>query len=260
MNQWAINRKRVIWGIIIGAAVLAVGMPMYLLLNVTPTCFDNLQNSDETGVDCGGSCKLICNDQTLSLIMKGDPRVIWVSPNTYEIAVRVENPNIYAQVLIAPYTINIYGADSVVPLKVINAQTFIPKHSTFGIFQGPFNFGDATPVRATFVWGEAGFIWEKNIDLIPEFNIKNGVISNTEKNPRLEAEVSSPTLTPVYNIELVAFVSDASGNIIATSKTFVDVLNPGEIVQVVFSWPNPFMGQWATFEIIPRILPDKSYI
>lgn len=260
MNQWAINRKRVILGIALGVIVLIIGIPTYLFFNISPTCSDSKQNGDESGVDCGGSCKLICSNETLPLIMKGDPRVLKVATSTYEVVVTVENPNVSGQVFLAPYTINIYGADSAVPLKVIQAQTFIPKHSTFGIFQGPFNLGSAVPVRATFVWGEGSFVWEKNLNPVPELDIKDGALSNLDKTPRLEATLSSAFLSKVANIELVALVSDQNGNIISASKTFVDVLNPGEVVPIVFSWPNPFVGQATTFEIIPRILPDKSFI
>jgi len=260
MNQWAKNRKRTVLSVIVLVLILIVSLPLYWFFHRTPTCTDNKKNGDETGVDCGGSCKLICSNETLPLIMKGDPRVLKVATSTYEVVVQVENPNVSGQVFLAPYTINIYGADSAVPLKVIQAQTFIPKNSTFGIFQGPFNFGDTVPVRATFIWGESSFVWEKNLNPVPELDIKDGVLSNLDKAPRLEATLSSAFLSKVSNIELVALVSDQNGNIIATSKTFVDVLNPGETVPVVFSWPNPFLGQGTTFEIIPRILPDKSFI
>ena len=32
-------------------------------MSTAPTCFDKLQNGQETGIDCGGTCQLKCNNQ-----------------------------------------------------------------------------------------------------------------------------------------------------------------------------------------------------
>jgi len=260
MNQWAINRKRIILGIVIVVFLTLISITTYLFFNRTPTCFDGQMNGGETGLDCGGPCNLICSSEALSLIMKGDPRVLEVATSTYAVAILVENPNVSGQVFRAPYTINIYGATSAVPLKIIQGQTFIPKNASFGIFQGPFEFAQDRPVRATFIWEEESLIWEKNTDPVPNLNIKDSFLSNTDKSPRLEANVYNASLSKVSNIELVALVFDLNGNIVAALKTFVDVLAPGEMTPIVFSWLRPFIGQGFTVEIIPRILPDKSFI
>jgi len=260
MNQWAINRKRIILGTVLVAILILVGIPFYLFLNTTPTCFDGQMNGGESGVDCGGACQLLCASEALSLIMKSDPRVLELATSTYAVVILVENPNVSGQVFRAPYTINVYGATSLVPLQVIQGETFIPKNSSFGIFQGPFAFIQDKPVRATFAWREEGLIWEKNTDPTPNLNIKDGFLLNTDRSPRLEASVSNPSLVRVSNIELVALISDSTGSIVAASKTFVDVLGAGEVAPIIFTWPMPFVGQGFTVEIVPRILPDKSFI
>ncbi len=237
-----------------------IGGPLYFFLHKAPTCFDQKQNADETGVDCGGSCQLVCTTETLPLIMKGDPRVLKVATSTYEVIVYVENPNVSAELLHAPYTINIYGANSTVPLQTISSETFIPKNASFGIFEGPFNFVGETPTRTTFVWTERAFVWQKNLDVIPELRVSDSVLLNTDSVPRLEANILNPTLNIVSNIEFVALVLDEQGNIIGASKTFVDSLDPNESEQLVFAWPAQFVGSPATWKIVPKILPNRSFI
>ncbi len=260
MNQWSINRKRFILFLIILILVVLIGAPIFFFFYKAPTCFDKKQNGDEVGVDCGGSCSLICTTQTLPLIMKGDPRVLRVATSTYEVISYIENPNVSAEILLAPYTFNIYGANSAVPLKTISGQTFVPKGSSFVVFEGPFNLLGDIPVRTTFSLDNNSLVWQKNLNNLPDLKIKDSTLSNTDSEPRLEAGLTSSSLVSVLNIELVALVFDDKGNTVGASKTFIDSLRVGESAPLVFVWPEPFVGKPATFEIIPRILPNKSYI
>ncbi len=260
MNSWSINRKRFILALVIFILVVLVGGPVYLYFHKAPTCFDKKQNADETGVDCGGSCTLVCTTETLPLIMKGDPQVLRVATSTYEVVAYIQNPNVSAQVMLAPYTFKIYGSNSSVPLKTIQGQTFVPKNTSFGIFEGPFTLSGDAPTRATFDFNDGALVWEKNLNTVPDLKISDSNLSNTNTEPRLEATLSNPTLKAVSNIELVALISDETGNIIGASKTFVDNLNPNESSPLIFTWPAPFVGKPTTFEIVPRLLPNRSYI
>ncbi len=260
MNQWSINRKRFILFLIILILIVLIGVPLFFFFYKAPTCFDKKQNADESGVDCGGSCTLVCTTETLPLIMKGDPRVLRVATSTYEVVAYIENPNVSAEVLNASYTFNIYSANSPVPLKTITGQTFVPKNSSFGIFEGPFIFSGDVPVRTTFSFADGALVWQKNLTSVPDLKIEDAVLTKTDTEPRLEANLITLSLKPVLNIELVVFIYDETGNTIGASKTFVDTLNSNEPESIIFTWPAPFVGNPATFEIIPRILPNKSYI
>src|SRR3989344_7966424 len=93
MNQWSIRRKRIILSIIVLAIVVFVGAPIFLLFYRAPTCFDGKWNGDETGIDCGRSCQLLCTAESLPLLLKGDPRVFKIADNIFEIVALIENPN-----------------------------------------------------------------------------------------------------------------------------------------------------------------------
>jgi hypothetical protein len=172
----------------------------------------------------------------------------------------IQNPNVSAKILHAPFTINIYNSDSAVPLKTITSDTYVPKNSSFGIFEGPFNSSAGIPTRATFSWDNSSLVWQKDTSDVPVLKITDGVLSNTSTKPRLEATITNPTPQQVTNIELVTFIYDTNGNTVGASKTFVDTLNPNESAPIIFTWPGPFQGDSATFDIIPRILPNKSYL
>lgn len=241
MNEWSRRRKRAILSIIIFVLIFLIGIPLFLLVYRAPTCKDLKQNGNETGVDCGGSCQLLCTAESLPLLLKGDPRVLKVRDNTFEVVALVENPNASGEIYRAGYTFKLYDASSVIPLKVLEGETYVPKSTTFAIFEGPFKIEEGiTPTRATLEWKEESFVWQKNILQVPEFKVKDSRFSREDTSPRLDTNVENLSLENVSNIDLVAVISDDTGNIFAASKTFIDTLPAGKSVPAVFTWPEPF--------------------
>ena len=242
------------------AVIVLIGLPAFFLFYRTPTCGDGKMNGDEAGVDCGGSCQLICKAESLPLISKGDPRILTVSPNNYQVIALFENPNNNAEVFRAGYIIKIYDALSAIPIKIIEGETYAPKNQTSAIFEGPFSLSeDITPKRATLEW-KTGLTWVKNEQTLPELVIKNISLSKEDTVPRLEAIIENVTLNSVSNIDITATLSDASGNIFAASKTFIDTLGPSTEAPIIFTWPKPFTSEAVDIDIIVRILPARSLL
>ncbi|OGI92612.1 hypothetical protein A2933_00580 [Candidatus Nomurabacteria bacterium RIFCSPLOWO2_01_FULL_46_18] len=261
MNSWSRRRKRIILSILIFIVVVLIGVPMFLLFYRAPTCFDVRQNGDEAGVDCGGSCQLLCTSDSLPLILKGDPRVLTLATSTYQVVALVENSNSTAEIPRAGYIIKVYDASSAVPVKVFEGEVYVPRGDTSVVFDGPFVLeAGVVPVRATLGWKEPTIVWNQNSLSSPELRVVEPVFSRLETSPRLEATVENPTLGSVSNIDLTVLVSDTSGNIFAASRTFVDELRPGERNKVIFTWPRSFEQEPVGIEILIRVLPDRSYI
>jgi hypothetical protein len=222
---------------------------------------DAKMNGDETGVDCGGSCQRLCNAESLPLVLKGDPRILTIATSTYEVVALLDNPNQSAEIYKASYTLKLYDAKSAIPVKLIEGTTFVPKGETFAIFEGPFTLqAGIIPVRATLEWQKNTLVWRKNPNNYPAIEVKEDTLSNEKLTPRLDAVVKNSTLAPIANIDLIALIADADGNIFAASKTFIDTLAVGEESAIVFTWPRPFTSQAVDIKIIKRIFPDGSFI
>src|SRR3989344_8146452 len=169
MNKWSRRRKRIITSLVFTGFILVVALPAYYLLYEPPTCFDKSQNKDETGIDCGGSCQLLCTSDSLPLIIHGDPQVLKVTGNSYEVVALFENPNANAEIYRAKYFIRLYSAQSIAPAKLIEGETFIPKGAEFAIFEGPFTIASGVvPLRATIEWQPSSLQWKKSDALIPK--------------------------------------------------------------------------------------------
>src|SRR3970282_2599305 len=99
--------------------IVLIGVPMFFLFYRAPTCFDARQNGDEAGVDCGGSCQLLCGAESLPLLTKGDPRVLTLATSTYQVVALIGNANATAEIYRARYALKLYSASSSIPVKVI---------------------------------------------------------------------------------------------------------------------------------------------
>lgn len=259
-NRWSSRRKKFIFGLVIVALVFLVGIPAGLFFYKAPTCSDNKQNGDERGVDCGGSCQLLCAVESLPIVQKGDAQVITVAPGVYEVVAIFENPNVDAEIYRANYSIKLYSAGNPVAVKIIDGSTYIPRNSSFAVFEGPFAFPDSVPQKASFSWDNNSLVWEKTEKSLPSVSIQSKNLTNASTTPRLDISVLNKSLGNISNLELVVLISDKSGNVFAASKTFLDNLSAGATTPAVFTWPRGFENEVGLIDIIPRVLPDKSFI
>lgn len=259
-NYWSARRKSIIFLIVLALLLIIVGIPAYFFSQNKPNCANKVQDGDETGVDCGGSCQLLCVPEILPLITKGDARLLKIATSTYEIVVVVENPNVNGEVKRAPYAFAVYSGTSRQPLKVFEKETYVGRASTFALFEGPFQLEDEGPFRVVFEWGK-NLKWEKSSATKPIIAVEDlNLILASSANPRLEAKLTNRSQKDERNIEAIAVLSDSAGNIMAAGKTFVDVLSAGQSAPIVFAWPGPFGSEAVTIRIIPHVLPDKSYL
>ena len=101
---------------------LIVFLIYFIWLRPAPTCFDNNQNQDETGIDCGGPCSP-CEIKTLVPLESS-----WIkyfsSDNQTVIAAEIKNSNLNWGTDSFSYTFDIYG-ESGIKIKTFTKNSFI---------------------------------------------------------------------------------------------------------------------------------------
>lgn len=261
MNPWSLRRKTLILFITLFAFVVLFLIPGYFLFfSSKPDCTNGIKDGDESGIDCGGGCTLICTPEVLPLISRGDVRLLKIASSTYETAILIDNPNNDGSVLRAPYKVSIFSGASRTPVKVFERETFIGRNTSFALFEGPFTLEGEGPFRAMFEWGE-DLVWEKSNAPVPKIFVEStNILSSDSLGPRLEARIINRGEKEENNVEVVALLYDENDNIIAAGKTFVDVLEPLVSTPIVFSWPEAFATEPVSVRIFPHPLPDKSFL
>src|SRR3989339_2149743 len=84
--------KQIIIAIIFFLILAAFGFLVYWNILPNPSCFDNIQNQNEEGIDCGGPCQS-CEAAALKNLEIIWVKSLYVKDNFYDLAARIKNPN-----------------------------------------------------------------------------------------------------------------------------------------------------------------------
>ena len=213
-----------------------------------PTCFDNKQNGIETGVDCGGSCDLLCNTATV------DPIIHWVryfkiADGLYSVIAYVENQNTDATVKNLPYIFKLYD-DKGVAIAEKTGQVNLNPRQIIPITQTGLPTGELDPVRVSFDFTDK-VIWQKEERQEPVLIIKDEQIVPDKEVQKITAEVFNSSLEDIQNVTFVVIVYDKNNNAIASSSTLIEEIRGSQKANLLFTWPTNFTDQISRFEIIP---------
>jgi len=249
--SWALQRQLLYIGIFI-VLVLAFGFfVVYPSLVKEPTCFDNKQNGQETGIDCGGSCAQACffEAETISVLWSRAFRVV---PGRYNAVAYIENKNTDKAVERINYTFRFADKDNVYIGKR-DGQTTIPPAGKFSIFEPAIDVGNSIPVYTSFEFTEEP-VW---LNVAPD-KINQLKVSVTDielggegLEPRLSAKIRNNSFFNIYELGIVSILYDASGNAVSVSRTYLDELGAQTTKDINFTWPEPFSDTVIVKEIIP---------
>jgi len=249
--SWAQHRKFIYLGGLLVLLVIFVVIPTIAHFYKAPTCFDGKQNQDELGIDCGGTCSLLCSAQYVPL------NVLWtrfskVNDGIYNVLAYVENPNLNAGANNLTYHFKLYDKDNVL-LDERFGKTFAPASKILAIFEPDLSTGQKVPQRVEFSFTSQA-VWLKQDSQESGLSISQSTVSRDDSAPRLSAVLTNKTIKLIKNIEAVAIVYNTDGNTIAFSRTIIDSLGDKESKTINFNWPEPFGESVARTEIVLKIL------
>lgn len=246
--SWGTSRRNSILFVLFLFIFIPVGVIAFLIFYHPPTCFDGLQNGDETGLDCGGSCQLLCTNQVVK------PVVLWerqfrVTNGIYNLLAYVENPNPTAYVRNAQYIFKIYNGENILIGEKRGTVSIAPK-SVRPIIENNIQTFEQVPTRTTFEF-LGDLVYEQTGPEDSLIVIKDEFIENESTKPRIKAKIQNLSLKNIQNIDVVVLIYDVFDNVLGSSSTFVNELNSEEIQDIVFTWPESFPDEVARIEIIP---------
>ncbi|MBI2120522.1 MAG: hypothetical protein HYT94_02770 [Parcubacteria group bacterium] len=250
MASWASTRKFAYTAGVIFFFMLIAGGVYFAHYYEAPSCTDKKQNQDEEGIDCGGSCAVVC---TVNI---ADPIVLWsrafrVVDGLYNAVAYVENPNPGVGVQTATYRFKLYDENNVLVLERVG-KVFIAPKERFAVFEPRLNTGNRVPARAFFEFIKFSD-WTKIPEEAPKIIVRGEKFSSLDSSPRVDAILQNSTIADIHDIDVVALVYDGSDNAIAVSATKVDVLKADSTYNLAFTWEQPFSSAPSRAEIIPRL-------
>lgn len=249
-SPWATTRKLAYTiGVIMFFTITGIGV-YFLQYYKQPTCTDKKQNGNEEGVDCGGSCSVVC------MASVAEPIILWsrtfpVSRGLYNAVAYIENPNANLGVKMVTYRFKLYDEENVLVAERVG-KAFIAPNERFAIFEPRINTGERIPKRAFFEFIKFSD-WTKLDKDMPKILIRGEKFSNITTSPRVDATLQNGTIVDISNINAVVIVYDKNDNAMAVSSTQVDKLKADSSYNVAFTWDVPFPSAPSRVEVIPRV-------
>ncbi len=233
---WRANRQFIIFLIYFFVISIPIILMALFFLTKENTCFDKVQNGDEIGIDCGGTCSLQC------LGTYKNPKIIFsralkVSENKYNIFALLENYNKDVYFPLIPYSISGYNASGTLLLTASGTTNIF--QSTQGVIFIPNVSMKQTPRIIDLNLGDyKGF---KSVENEVKTNVQTGAWKNQRisgNNLQVVAELKNTGIKGVSAIEVYAMLYDDTKTVYAVGKTFVSSLAGRTNSAVVFTWGN----------------------
>lgn len=256
-RPWAFWR-RVKYGTGFATFWSLIGTLVYFGFFYVPVnCFDNLQNGNEAGVDCDGSCVRICPFSVES------PRVMWaesfkIIEGQYNAVAYIENKNSEAATPALAYTFRLLKNEEVIAEK--SGITILPPNSVYPIFEGRILTTDGKEPTQTTIEIEPADMWLPASVGRDQFRTLDIELLSADARPKLKVKVENTELTDAHDVEVVATIFSQSGKPLTASQTSIDDFSARSTEEIVFTWPNSIAKTVRSCEVPSDIMLilDKS--
>lgn len=212
-----------------------------------PTCSDGKQNGDERGIDCGGSCALVCAADAHAPVVSW-ARAFRTSTSTYNAVAYVQNNNVGAGALGVQYSFQLFDAANIL-IAERDGVTNIPPLRIVPITESNINTGSRIVARTLFAFtNDPPAVWNK----VPAGSYPQLTVTQPTHNDnysRLDATLVNNNVGDVKTVAVVAIIYDADDVALATSKSVLQRVAGRSQQQVVFTWQGGVSGA-VRFEII----------
>lgn len=247
--SWSFRRQALYYIVAAVVAVIVVLALWKAFFVHTPLCTDGIRNGSETGVDCGGSCSLICAD------VARDPVILWRLPfktgvSTYTVVAYLRNPNANAGAKSVPYSFSLFDDQNIL-IAQTNGTIDLPPVQIIPIVDTNINVGTRVVSHVEFAFGEKPVWHTIPASALPSLRASAPVPNDNYS--RVSTTIFNDSVTEVRNTTVAVIVFSADGTALAASKSFVNRI-PGKSSQsVVFTWP---IGAPTAVRAEVRILPS----
>jgi hypothetical protein len=252
MASWGAKRKTLY---VVVSIILAGGIVAALFFGVfykKPTCFDGKQNGTESGIDCGGACRKVCEAESVA------PKILWArafqtSPGVYNVAAYIENQNINSTAKDVPYIFRLFDEQNILVYER-KGKTDIEQNNSFVVFEPNINTGNRNAKYAFFEFEKAPNWQRVSAEIATkDLKIRSQKLEENTTPVRFEAIILNSSFESISDIEAVAVLYNAEGNAIAVSRTVLDGIPAEDEITATFTW-NSLPERATRYEVILRVL------
>jgi hypothetical protein len=226
-------------------------------LSPAPSCFDNIQNQGELGVDCGGPCATVCIPKDIHAISPlGAPSIFFSSPGHYTLLAEVANTNPGFAARSFDYHFDLYDASGNI-FASIPGKSFAYSGEVKYLIAP--NLAIATSVDHTaLVVSNPDWVAAAALGLVPQFKNPLPVMGNlfSSSTITVKGRLVNGDISVFTNILIIGIFRGANGNPLGASQTIIDRLGPNETQDFSVMYPSgqaidPLQTQFYAYALRP---------
>ncbi len=243
--RWAFKRQFLYaLGVLLVVALLGTGVWLVFFYHA-PSCSDGVQNKDEVGVDCGGSCKKLCQAPRVSALWV---RAVPVAQGVYHAVALVRNPETDAGTSALPYTFSLYDDKDILIAERRGTMRLEP-NDIVPLFEANIITGNRIPARTFIDFGQS--VWEKMVKSDNPIRIVSQSLDQDALT--LSAHIENLTALSIVSTAVTALLYDVDGTLVNASQTTITDLPARAEKDIIFTWQLPFSKPVVRVEITPRV-------
>jgi hypothetical protein len=257
-NDW--NSKRRMY-YIIGIILIILSFLFYKSydsLFPEATCFDKKQNNQEVGIDCGGSCELLCKNTFLPLEIKlakaYNSGFDIEGKQKYNMLILLDNKNIEKSPKKLIVSVDVFGSNGE-KLDSFKKETAVTSYNKIPVIIEDYVLPQSVTDKSVVITklfvtllDEHNFYLNRgyyDISLL-DYRFENG---NT---PKLEIEYTSPYKETVRGeIEVLVLLKDNLDNVVHYNIRKINGLTPERKEKLSFTWKQRIEENVISVEVIP---------
>lgn len=228
------RKKQLIYGIgfVVFIALFAAGI-FFAFVREKPSCFDTVQNQNEEGIDCGGTCARVCIGQPIELIAK--PDVFAIDTNRSSILAKIRNLNPKIAIRRFAYSFNVYAAGDI-PLQTLEGESFLYASEVKYLLVPGLNVSAERVSRIDF---KTRIIETVAPDAFQKPNIVIQGHEAVREDPHIlvRGSMFNQDKIPATDVQVVAIFEGTFGQLVGASFTSLDRMNAGEQKEFTILYP-----------------------
>jgi len=255
MNKYTKKQFKIAGIFIAILAIIIVGI--WLLSKAGgATCFDNIQNQGEKGIDCGGPCGLCPEDTREALIIVSDD-VISTTENNFDFVFSVRNPNKDWGVELVKYDLKFFNSTGLVFSKQV--ETYILPGETKYIIEQKLSVDDLSKIDIELNSVE----WRKLKDFNEiDLRIKDQAYNILDNGGiKLFGTIENKSNFDLNEIQAIGLLFN-NGKIISVGQTNVRTILTREDRYFEINWPYEISEEITSFELNPytNVFLNENFI
>lgn len=232
------------------AVLLGVGV-YYAFIKPPETCFDNKQNQDEAGVDCGGVCQAVCEEKVVGADLELKEAIFAQGGSgEYDVLVKIHNPNDAIGAISFAYTVDLKSGTGETLASRSGTNYILPQENKY-IFELNFT-PSAAPAKVSLQINEVKWARFSGYQEKPSINIyqkRYNEISSGAGFSEAFGLVVNDSPYDFRSIIVKVILRDANDKPLAFNTTEMRTVKSQEERDFRLVWPKAFPGEVKNVEM-----------